>query len=377
MNVAENRTTGLALRGENIRKSYGKRVVVDIDHVEIAPGETLALLGPSGAGKTTLMAILGLLEKPDAGQVYLDGRPVSWRDRGARMRMAAAFQSPYLFKGTIAENVAYGLKLRGVSRAERLSAVAEVLEHVGLGGWEGKSALTLSGGEAQRVALARALVLRPRVLFLDEPLSSLDPLIKSRLTQDFARIIHEDRMTTVYVTHDQNEAMAVAENMIVMRDGRAVAAGHVEDVMGLPPDEWTAMFLGSEPPLEGVVCSSAEGLLGIDVGGPVVYAAGELEIGTRVIAGVRPEDVLLFDAGAEIPRSSARNRFDATVAELRLWGVMYHLVLDIGGTRVASRVSRSSVREMGIVPGARVQVVFKATAVRVRPVHDDRAGAED
>ncbi len=359
--------SGLALRAEGVRKSYSKRVVVDVDRVELAPGETLALLGPSGAGKSTLLAILGLLEKPDAGQVFLDGRPVSARDRGARMQMAAAFQSSYLFKGTIAENVAYGLKLRGVSRAARASAVAEVLDRVGLGGWEGRSALTLSGGEAQRVALARALVLKPRVLLLDEPLSSLDPLIKSRLSQDFARIIHEQAMTTVYVTHDQNEAMAVADSMIVMRDGRSVASGHVEDVMGLPPDEWTATFLGSEAPLRGVVTSSADGLLGVDAGGPVVYSTGELEPVTRVIAGVRPEDVLLFEAGAEIPRSSARNRFDGTVVDLRLWGVMYHLVLDIGGARVASHVSRSSVREMELAEGSPVQVVFKATAVRVRP----------
>jgi tungstate transport system ATP-binding protein len=152
--------------------------VVDVDHVEIGAGETLALLGPSGAGKSTLLSILGLLERPDAGQVYLDGKPVSTKDSSARMQMAAAFQSPYLFKGTVADNVAYGLKLRGMPGGGRRDAVAEALERVGLDGWESRSALTLSGGEAQRVALARALVLKPRVLLLDEPLSSLDPLIK-------------------------------------------------------------------------------------------------------------------------------------------------------------------------------------------------------
>jgi molybdopterin-binding protein len=360
--------TGLALRAEGIRKEYGKRVVVDIDHVEIAPGETLALLGPSGAGKSTLLAVLGLLEKPDAGQVYLDGKPVSTKDMQARSQMAAAFQSPYLFKGTIADNVAYGLKLRRVPAARRREAVAEALERVGLEGWESRSALTLSGGEAQRVALARALVLKPRVLLLDEPLSSLDPLIKGRLTQDFARIINEDSMTTLYVTHDQNEAMAVAETMIILRDGRAVAQGHVDDVMGLPPDEWTAGFIGSEPPLEGVVTEAGEGLVAIDVGGPVIYATGEIAPGTRVRAGIRPEDVLLFEGTADIPRSTARNRFEGTVVDIQLWGVMYHMVVDLDGVRIASRVSRASVREMGLSEGSQVQVVFKATAVRVRPL---------
>ncbi|MBE0417269.1 MAG: ABC transporter ATP-binding protein [Coriobacteriia bacterium] len=366
---------GLALRAEGIRKEYGKHVVVDIDHVEVAAGETLALLGPSGAGKTTLLAVLGLLEKPDAGQVFLDGRPVSSKDTQARMQMAAAFQSPYLFKGTIADNVAYGLKLRGIPAARRREAVAEALERVGLSGWESRSALTLSGGEAQRVALARALVLKPRVLLLDEPLSSLDPLIKGRLTQDFARIIHEDSMTTVYVTHDQNEAMAVAETVVILRDGRVVAQGHVDDVMGLPPDDWTAGFLGSEPPLAGTVISSAEGLVAIDVGGPVVYATGEIAPGTRVMAGVRPEDVLLFEGTADIPRSTARNRFQGTVSDIQLWGVMYHMVVEVDGVRIASRVSRASVREMGLAQGSQVQVVFKATAVRVRPF--DESGRLD
>lgn len=368
--MATRESAGLALRAEGIRKEYGKRVVVDVEHVEIPPGETLALLGPSGAGKSTLLAVLGLLEKPDAGQVYLDGRPVSTRDTKARMQMAAAFQSPYLFKGTIAENVAYGLKLRGVPAARRREAVAEALERVGLAGWESRSALTLSGGEAQRVALARALVLKPRVLLLDEPLSSLDPLIKGRLTQDFARIIREESMTTLYVTHDQNEAMAVAGSMIILRDGEAVAQGHVDDVMGLPPDEWTAGFLGSEPPLAGMVVSLAEGLVGIDVGGPVVYATGELEPGTRVKVGVRPEDVLLFEGTADIPRSTARNRFQGTVTDIQLWGVMYHMVVEISGVRIASRVSRASVREMGLDVGSAVQVVFKATATRVRRLED-------
>jgi len=364
--------TGIAIRAEGIRKGYGKRVVVDVDHVEIPAGQTLALLGPSGAGKSTLLAVLGLLERPDAGQVYLDDKPVSTRDVAARLQMAAAFQSPYLFKGTVGDNVAYGLRLRRMPAAGRREAVARALERVGLAGWESRSALTLSGGEAQRVALARALVLKPRVLLLDEPLSSLDPLIKGRLMQDFARIIREEAMTTLYVTHDQNEAVAMADVMLIMRDGRCVARGHVDDVMGLPPDDWTAGFIGSEPPLIGTVADAADGLVGVDVGGPVIYATAELEPGTRVLAGVRPEDVLLFEGDAEIPRSTARNQLQGTVTAIELHGVMYHLVVDVGGARIASRVSRASVREMALAPGSQVQVVFKATAVRVRPHEDGR-----
>jgi len=358
--------SALSIEGTGITRTYAKSTVLDIEHVRIEAGETRAVLGPSGAGKTTLLAILGLLEAPDTGQVYLNGIPVSARNRSARMRMAAVFQNPFLFKGTVAENVAYGLKLRRVPAGQRTAAVAEALERAGLAGWERRSALTLSGGEAQRVALARALVLKPRVLLLDEPLSSLDPLIKSRLAQDFARIIREQAVTTLYVTHDQNEAVAIADTMMVLRDGRAVAHGPVDEVMGLPPDAWTACFLGSEPPLHGSVVNSADGIVEIDVGGPVIQATGGLPPGTRVVAGVRPEDVLLFDSDSEIPRSTARNRFTGTVVEAQAWGVMYHLVVEIEGVRMAARVSRSSVREMGLAPDSQVQVVFKATAVRFR-----------
>ncbi len=367
-----NTPIGMALRGIGIRKVYGKRTVVDVGDVHVAAGETLALLGPSGAGKSTLLAILGLLDAPDKGTVYLAGQEVTHRNKSARMHMAAAFQSPYLFRGTVADNVAYGLKLRRMLTRDRRSAVAEALERVGLGGWEDRSALTLSGGEAQRVALARALVLRPRVLFLDEPLSSLDPLIKGQLAQDFARIIREEAITTVYVTHDQNEAMAIADTMMIMRDGVAVASGTVDDITGLPPDGWTATFLGAESPGEGVVVSSGEGLIGIDLGGVVVYAPGAEKPGSRMLVGVRPEDVLLFDGSAQIPQSTARNRFMGTVVDVQLWGVMYHMVIDVAGSRFASRVSRASVREMGLETGSAVQVVFKASAVRVRPLQHEK-----
>ncbi len=357
---------GMTLRAEGLKKSFGARVVVDIESLEVAAGRTLAILGPSGAGKSTLLSILGLLEKPDAGTIYLDGRPVHFRDKSARMHMAAAFQSPYLFRGTIADNVAYGLKLRRVPSRKRREDISNALARVGLEGWEDRGVHTLSGGEAQRVALARAMVLRPSVLFLDEPLASLDPLAKGALASDFSRIIREDSMTTVYVTHDQNEAVSIADQLIVMRDGRSVAQGETYEVMGLPPDEWTAEFLGAGEPLEGEVVESGDDLLGIDIGGQKIWAVGTFSKGERVLVGVRPEDVLLFEGEADIPRSTARNRLDARIVDVRMWGVMHHIVLRTDGGLIASRVSHFSVRDMGLAPGAFVQAVFKATAVRVR-----------
>ncbi len=356
----------MMLSAVGLKKRFGSRTVVDVDRFDAPAGSTVAVIGPSGAGKTTLLAILGLLEKPHAGQVYLDGAPVGVRDKAARMNMAAAFQSPYLFKASVAENVAFGLKLRKVPAAERRRLVESSLARIGLEGWESRDALTLSGGEAQRVALARALVLRPRVLFLDEPFASLDPLVKGHLVFDLARIIREDEMTTIYVTHDHAEAMSIADRVMVMREGRSVAHGPSDEVMKLPPDQWTADFLGAGRPLRGVVAGSVEGVLSIDVSGVHIHAVGVLPEGEKVLVGVRPEDVLLFDGDAGIPRSSARNRFHAVVVELKMWGVMHQVTLDLEGALLTARVSNSSVREMGLSPGMEVQVVFKATAVRVR-----------
>ncbi|MDZ4178624.1 MAG: ABC transporter ATP-binding protein [Coriobacteriia bacterium] len=355
-----------ALLGEGLRKAYGKNVVVDVDRVEARSGTTLAIVGPSGAGKSTLLGLLGLLEKPDAGRVLLRGQPVDTRDRASRMRFAAAFQSAYLFKGTVADNVGYGLRLRGVRAGSQRGRISAVLERVGLGGWEDRSALTLSGGEAQRVALARALVLEPEVLFLDEPLASLDPLLKGRLATDFARIIREDGVTTVYVTHDQNEAVAIADDMAVMREGRIVSAGPVEEVMGLPVDDWTAVFLGAQSPLVGTVLTNQGGLLEVDVGEQTISGLGSAPAGAQVMLGVRPEDVTIFEAEVEIPRSSARNLLPAKIVEVELWGVTNHVVLDIGGQTISARVTRSSLLDMALEPGLSVQALFKASAVLVR-----------
>jgi tungstate transport system ATP-binding protein len=348
-----------------VRKSYRGRTVLDVDRLELAPGRTLALLGPSGSGKSTLLSILGLLDRADRGTVELDGRVVTHRDRDARMAMAAAFQRPYLFKGTVRENVAYGLKLRGVSAPASAKRVGLALERVGLGGWEGNSALTLSGGEAQRVALARALVLEPRVLLLDEPLASLDPLLKWRLTREFARILAETGTTTFYVTHDQDEAQVIADHVAVMNEGRIIAHGRVEDVFGLPADEWTATFLGMEQALSGIVAESEDGVARVDCDGIDIYAVSGLPVGSEVLVAVRPEDVMLFEAHALLPPSSARNRLEGEVAELTHSGATYRVVVEAGGSRIAARVSRQAVADLRLQPGVGVTVMFKATAVRV------------
>lgn len=362
------------LEAIGVRKSFRKREVLDVERIALEEGRTLALLGPSGAGKSTLLAVLGLLERPDVGRVLLDGREVGVGDRQARLHIAAAFQRPWLFKGTVGENVAYGLALRGVPPADRRARAAEALEHVGLGGWEDRSALSLSGGEAQRVALARALAVRPRVLLLDEPLASLDAVEKRRLAREFAALLHEDGMTVLWVTHDQDEAALVADDVAVMRHGRIVASGSADEVFFVPQDAWAAGFLGLEAPIEGVVAAVEDGVARVACDGAEVFAVADADVGARVRLGVRPEDVVLFEAGADVPASSARNRLRCVVVDLEHTGATFRVVLAQGGVRLAARVSKAAVRELGLAPGAEVLAVFKATAVRVAEV--SRSGRE-
>lgn len=354
-----------AIAAEGVVVRYRKRTALAVDRFELRDGETHAVLGPSGSGKSTLLRVLGLLERPTEGRVLVDGREARSDDREARMMMAAVFQNPYLFKGTVGENVAYGLKLRRVPSAERQRRVARALERVGLGGTEGRSALQLSGGEAQRVALARALVLEPRILLLDEPLSYLDPLIKRRLVADFSEILSRDGLTALYVTHDQDEAMVVADRVSIMRDGRIEHSGPVDEVMGLPVTEWVAGFIGMEAALSGRIVASAEGVATIDVAGVPVYGCTDLPVGTDVLVGIRPEDVTLFEATAELPHSSARNHLPMRVETVEPRGSTARVSLKAGGVRLAASVSRASVRELGLAHGAEVVAMFKATAVRV------------
>jgi molybdopterin-binding protein len=358
-------TQAPALAAENVTRAYAKSgFALDVERIEAPAGSVLVLLGPSGSGKTTLLHILGLLEQPDSGRILLNGREVTVGDRNARLQMAAVFQRPYLFKGDVAGNVAYGLDVRGVSAAEKSTRVAAALDRVGLAGYQQRSALALSGGEAQRVSLARALVLEPSVLLLDEPLSSLDPLLKQRLAHDFARILRESGATAIWVTHDQDEALLVADHIAVMNAGRIVTSGPADGVMTLPTDEWTASFLGLEQPQTGIVRSSANGLVEIGCGESSVVVTGAATVGSTAKFAVRPEDVILFADGAQLPLSTARNQLPARVVSVQGRGTTSHIVLDAAGIRLAASVSRASAADLGLEPGRQVLAVFKATAVR-------------
>jgi thiamine transport system ATP-binding protein len=212
--------------------------------LEVARGQRLAVLGPSGSGKSTLLRTIAGLQRPDAGRVVLDGNDLA--DVPPHRRgIGLMFQDGVLFPHRDVEgNVSFGLRMQGLPRGERARRSAEVLDLVGLSGFERRSVTALSGGERQRVALARALAPEPRVLLLDEPLASLDGPLRERLLRDLEELFERLRLTVVLVTHDVGEAFAIGDDVAVFRDGRVVQAAPPDELWAGPVDAWTARFLG-------------------------------------------------------------------------------------------------------------------------------------
>ncbi|HZL04075.1 MAG TPA: TOBE domain-containing protein, partial [Coriobacteriia bacterium] len=211
----------------------------------------------------------------------------------------------------------------------------------------------------------RALVLEPRILLLDEPLSYLDPLIKRRLVADFSEILAGEGVTALYVTHDQDEAMVVADRVSIMHEGTVVRTGDVDEVMSLPTSEWMADFIGMDAALSGRIFSTEEGIAEIIIGGQIVYGATALPEGADVLVGIRPEDVTLFEAGSGLPRSSARNQIRMRVDAIERRGSTDRISLSSNGLRIAASVSRAAVRDLDLEEGSEVLALIKATAVRV------------
>jgi tungstate transport system ATP-binding protein len=356
----------LALRG--VRRRYSDAYALDVPGLDVRAGEVLAVIGPNGAGKSTLLRILGLLERPDAGQVLFAGRAVDARAALAeRRRMATVFQEPLLADASVADNVALGLRFRGVPAAARAPRVRSWLDRLGIEALAARAARTLSGGEAQRVALARALVLAPEVLLLDEPFAALDAPTRAGLVADLGAILRADRVTTVLVTHERGEAQALADRVAVLMDGCLHQVDETARVFYAPVSEAVARFVGVETLVAGQVIGTQAGVASVEVAGRVVIeVAADAPAPARVRVGIRPEDVTLTESDGARVLSSARNVLDGTVTRVAPSTHGTHVTVDVGFPLVAAVTARS-VSELGLRPGARVRAAFKATAAHLIP----------
>ena len=283
---------GAAVELEAVVKTFGTHRALNAIDLTIKPGEFVALLGPSGCGKTTALRALSGLELVDSGRIVIDGVDVAAVPTNKR-DIGMVFQSYSLFPHmTAIENVEFGLRMRRVAASERRARAEEALDMVGLATFAERFAHQLSGGQQQRVALARALVTRPRVLLLDEPLSALDAKVRVQLRDEIRRIQTELGITTVFVTHDQEEALAVADRVAVMRDGAIEQIGTPEELYATPLTPFVADFVGLSNRISADLVDGKVVAHGVSM-----RLLGQPMDDGPVTAYIRPEDVTLADAG--------------------------------------------------------------------------------
>jgi len=345
----------------NLNKSFGTfRALRDVD-LDVKHGEFVCFLGPSGCGKTTLLRAIAGLDLQDGGTIHLGGRDVT-RAPPSERDFGIVFQSYALFPNlTVAKNVGYGLVNRRMPSRDIAKRVAELLAMVGLPEQGDKFPIQLSGGQQQRVALARALATSPGLLLLDEPLSALDAKVRVRLRDEIRALQQRLGVTTIMVTHDQEEALAMADRIVVMNQGVIEQVGTPEEIYRRPETPFVADFVGHMTFLDAVVTgpnSVRVGALDLIVAEPSTAA-----IGTAVRLAMRPEEVRTRSITLDTP-----NRFEARIGELSFLGSFCRARLEpVGssGTSIAADFSANAMRDLSITAGETLPVAFPPEALRV------------
>ena len=318
---------------EQLTKIYGKHTVVDHIELEVEDGSLVSILGPSGCGKTTILRMIAGFEKPDDGRILFDGEPVD-RISVNKRNIGMVFQSYALFPHmTVSKNVAYGLEQHGVPKSEIPAKVKDVLERVHMEQYGDRKPGQLSGGQQQRVALARALVIRPKVMLLDECLSALDKKLRVEMQSELRNLLEESKVTAFFVTHDQEEAMTLSDKIVVMNNGMIEQTGSPREVYEHPKNRFVADFLGKATFFEGKLKSCDNGTVTIDTGNNVLTVPGNTSelSDSEVLFAIRPEKVKLIYANRnDVPENAIHGTIISTVYS----GNMISCTVDCGGVQV-------------------------------------------
>jgi spermidine/putrescine transport system ATP-binding protein len=347
------------VRLTDVVKKFGDAYAVDHINLEVEDGEFFSLLGPSGCGKTTTLRMIGGFEEPTSGRIELNGEDVT-NLPPYRRNVNTVFQHYALFPHlSIFENVAFGLRRRGVTGAEITSRVGDMLALVDLKGFERRKPTQISGGQAQRVALARALINRPGVLLLDEPLGALDLKLRKQMQVELKRIQQEVGITFIYVTHDQEEAMTMSDRIAVMNRGRYEQLGDPESLYERPQTSFVASFLGVSNLLPGIV-GAIDGdyaTIALTDGTPVRVLAAAVDGASSVRAGIRPEKIRMHAEDAE--QRAGHNRLSGVVRDASYLGVSTSYIVEtVDGTRltVYEQNAERATKAQLWTPGERVQL---------------------
>jgi spermidine/putrescine transport system ATP-binding protein len=347
---------------DGLAKRYGGFVAVSGIDLDISPGEFFSLLGPSGCGKTTTLRMIAGFERPSGGRVRLDGLDVSDVPPDRR-NVNTVFQSYALFSHlTVAENVAFGLRFKKCSREERRTRLDQALSLVRLEGFRDRKPHQLSGGQQQRVALARALILNPSVLLLDEPLGALDAKLRKALQIELKALQEKVGITFIYVTHDQEEALTMADRVAVMNEGRIEQVGSPRQVYEEPSSAYVADFLGVSNLLDAeALGSSPDGRCRVRVGGSELLAScGHTSARGPVKVVVRPERVRV-----EAPRKTGENRLPGKIERVVYAGAISQLVVTLDGGAPIQCMLANDGAGSSFERGAPVSVYLPCEALRV------------
>ncbi len=359
---------------ENISKYFGRNTAVDHINLAVEHGEFLTLLGPSGCGKTTILRMVAGFEVPSEGYILLDGEDITQRAASKRP-MGMVFQSYALFPHMTAEqNIAFGMNIKHVPKETSSKRCAELLELVGLGEKGRSYPHQLSGGQQQRVALARALAVEPKVLLLDEPLSALDAKVRVSLRNEIRRIQQQLKMTAIYVTHDQEEALAISDRIAVMAKGRIEQLDQPEEIYSNPRTIFAASFVGSSNQFRGKLESASQGLCQVTEHLLHVPPRADLKDGDAVLVLVRPEEVNIqqVDTQDETDANTTGNHL-VGVIELRTFlgpFTRFHIRTEQGNSLTADIPSQQA-RDNYVAQ--HVMLTFAPEACQVLPLDSEEA----
>lgn len=344
----------------NVAKTFDEKIVLANVNLQIKQGEILALLGPNGSGKTTLLKILAFIEKPSSGTVFFEGNEITDRHlEQKRMESTMVFQKMMVFNTTVYNNVAYGLRVRKLSKNRTDEEVSKALRLVKLEGFEKRHAKKLSGGEQQRVALARALVLNAKLLLLDEPTANLDPKNASAIEEVIAAVSHDLKTTIVMATHNMFQAKNLPQRVALINDGRISEVGESTEVFGRL-SKTLASFAALENTFVGVARVTESATTLVDIGNDVQIETTSQNVG-EVSVFVSPHDIIVSKNQLV---SSARNVFEGKIVEIQDLSSLVRLKVDIGKPFTV-QITKNSFNEMELALGMNVYLTFKASSVQV------------